>query len=630
MPPFDAPPSLRGSHALAKHWLLDRYFRYAWLLLAWGTVMAAFRGTYSDVLGLIGYVAITAGSWLVARKKRWFGAFAHLTLLFPYWTWYDGLEGGLPALLGGAPGFAAMLVFPTMTLVALDGRRGAVLSIGLAALGLAIRFDGWTERDIGAFLIGSGAIIGLVYRGLTRDLEQAHAELSRQARVDPVTGAASRRGLEEEARKLGPSGAFLFVDLSRFRTINDVFGHVVGDELLRRVVARVRKATKEGALIARLDADELAVLVRGADEAEALRLGNEIAAHIEQPFEVGGQLLHTGAHVGVAHWPKDGDSLADLLRASDHAMIEAKKRGTRVAVAKSDIRGVPRRALEVDLWRAIERRELVVHLQPVMDLASSRLAGAEALVRWQHPDRGLLHPPAFIELAEETGQIVAIDHFVLTATVAHLRTLRERGVDVWVAVNVSARTLDDESLLPRLRELLGDDRGLAQGLVLEITETAAMRDPEAVVERLEHVRALGVGAAIDDFGMGYSSLAYLRRLPATHLKLDRAFTSGIGHHERDEQVIDFVLQLAERLGMHVVAEGVEHEAQRRWLANRGCRYGQGFGLGRPEPAEAFLTRAQAAPPSGPAAPASGPVDLDVHDAHLDPGPADVPLVATSS
>lgn len=620
---FAAPPSLRGSHALAKHWLLDRYFRYAWVLLAWGTVMAAFRGTYADVLGLIGYVAVTLGAWLLARKRRWLGAFSHLALLFPYWTWYDGLEGGLPALLGGAPGFAAMLVFPTMTLVALDGRRGAALSLGLAAVGLGIRFEGWTERGIGAFLIGSGAIIGLVYRGLTRDLEQAHGELQRQARVDPVTGAASRRGLEEETQKLGPTGAFLFVDLSRFRTINDVFGHVVGDELLRRVVARVRKATKETAVIARLDADELAVLLRGVDEAEALRLANEIAAHIEQPFEVGGQLLHTGAHVGIAHWPKDGDALVDLLRASDHAMIEAKKRGTRVAVAKSDIRGVPRRALEVDLWRAIERRELVVHLQPVMDLASSRLAGAEALVRWQHPDRGLLHPPAFVELAEETGQIVAIDHFVLTATVGHLRTLRERGVDAWVAVNVSARTLDDDSLLPRLRELVGGDRDLAKGLILEITETAAMRDPEAVVERLELVRALGVGAAIDDFGMGYSSLAYLRRLPATHLKLDRAFTSGISHHERDEQVIDFVLQLAERLGMHVVAEGVEHEVQRRWLANRGCRYGQGFGLGRPEPAEAFLARAHSAPSSAPPAPASGPVEVDGQ-------PADVPLVATSS
>lgn len=590
----DLVPGARGGNrSLAQHWLLDRYWIFAWGILLLTLPLVAWLGGAVDGYASIGYVLVTTAAWLLSRKRKALGARLHLLFLFPFWAGYASVEGALPEALGGTVGYAALLLFPTVTLTALEGRRGAVAALVLSVLGLALQHPRPQELAVELFLLSTGALIGLVFRKLVGDLELAREELRTQAERDVLTGVLNRRGLAALEPSLGEGGALLFLDLARFKTVNDVFGHVVGDDLLAQVSRRLEAAAGRDDVVARVGGDEFVVVARGRDEPDAARLAEALVGAVEAPFELANRaVMHVGAHVGIALWPRDGRTLTELMGASDEAMYRAKTRGLAHATADGHQGNGARRALEVELRRAIEGGELELHYQVVRDLENGRIAGAEALVRWNHPERGLLPPALFVELAEETGQIVQIDRFVMARAAEHLRAWRAMGLDLWVAVNVSARSLDHADFLPNLERLLEAQPELSGRLVVELTESAAMRDPELVVARLERLRELGVASAIDDFGMGYSSLAYLRRLPATHLKLDRAFTSGIGHHARDEEVIGMVLDLAQRLGLHVVAEGVEEDAQATWLTEKGCRFAQGFGIARPCDRESFTTLAR--------------------------------------
>ncbi len=578
-------------------WLLSRYFHSAWLILAVAAPILVWRGGWRDALAIGLFIGSTAVCWKVeAVRPRW-GAGTHLVAMFPFWAWYSGMAGGLPLALGaGVSEYVILLLFPILTLVAVGGYRGAAAALGLGLAGLTWRFRVTTAWMEGLFLIGTSVLTGLVFRKLVLQLERAHTKLRHMAYHDPLSELPNRRELALHGREpLKGRGALLFVDLDRFKNVNDALGHAAGDEMLRMVAARVRESVPEEHLVARTGGDEFAVLFEGADEGEAIDLARRILARIEAPFELRGRVVHVGGSAGIAIWPDHGRDLEMLMQSADAALYRAKARTNPVIVHRPehDDGGRTQRILEVDFRRALEREELVLYYQPVVDVVARRVVGAEALVRWRHPERGLLLPVNFVGFAEENGAIGAIDRWVLKTAAAQARVWGKEGFEGWIAVNVSARTLDENRLAADVKQVLAREQLDPKKLVLELTESAAVRDPDVTLQQLHDVHALGSSVAIDDFGMGYSSLAMLRRLPVQHLKIDRSFISGIGTHVRDEEMIELLLQLAARWRIEVIAEGVETAHQLAWLIERGCRLAQGFALARPMPVDRFLDAARA-------------------------------------
>jgi diguanylate cyclase (GGDEF)-like protein len=587
----DGPP-------MADRWLLERYWLFGWLIFAIASPLLLLLGSDVDQWGAGGYVAVTAIGWLVGRQSERLGIRLHLLLLFPYWTWFSGLEGGLPLALGvGTGGFVLMLVFPVLTLVTVEGYLGAAASLVVGGGCLLWRWPSLEGRLQGAFLLGVTVLLGLVFRRLATELASAQTRLHHMAYHDDLTSLGNRRLLQQRAaewlREEDSCGALLFVDLDRFKTVNDVLGHTVGDQILRIVAKRIADATPETALATRIGGDEFAVLLPDVDsEKQAKRIADDIVYRLCEPIDVSERSVQVDASVGIAMWPAHGRTLEGLMQRVDLAIYRSKKQGVSVAVHEEahHAGALSSRGLEVDMNRAIEDGQLRLDFQPIVRLSTLEVVGAEALVRWQHPSHGLLPPAAFIESAEETGHIVAIDRWVLRQAAKQAKSWSRAGFDGWISVNISARTLLDDMLLSVVKEVLATEKLDPSQLVLELTESAAMTDPDASFARLRALALLGVDIAIDDFGMGYSSLAYLKRLPARHLKIDRSFTSGIGEHSRDEELIELVLQLAAKWNLEIIAEGVETEEQLDWLRDKGCELGQGYHFGRPTRARDFVTR----------------------------------------
>jgi diguanylate cyclase (GGDEF)-like protein len=443
------------------------------------------------------------------------------------------------------------------------------------------------------------------------------AEVARRASVDPLTGLANRtafsRRLQEALGTLegsGPPGdqpdrpgdhpggppdppgppapALLLLDLDDFKTINDSLGHSSGDEVLRVVAERLRGCLGPGDLAARLGGDEFAVLVpEVADEGEAVALGERMAAILRTPVTVSGREVLARASVGV-RLARGGDEDPErLLRDADMAMYAAKtagRAGVRVFDTAMHTRAVQRLDFEAALRRAVIRQQFTVRYQPVVELPGGKLAGLEALVRWDHPERGLVMPGEFVALAEDTGLIVPIGRWVLHAACQAARDWQRRfplQPHPFLSVNLSVRQLQQPDLLEDVAGAL-DASGLdPDQLMLEITESVLAADQEAMLERLSGLRALGVHLAIDDFGTGYSSLAYLRHLPVDVLKLAKPFVDGLLHGAEEAALTNAILRIADLLGLRVIAEGIEQEAQALELARLGCPYGQGFHFARP-------------------------------------------------
>jgi diguanylate cyclase (GGDEF)-like protein len=380
----------------------------------------------------------------------------------------------------------------------------------------------------------------------------------------------------------------LWLDLDDFKRVNDSLGHGAGDDLLREVSLRLRSVLRPGDLAARLGGDEFAVVLDDVPgDEEALRAGERVLLALSPPIQIGERAVSVRASVGVA--VSDGDSWTteELLRNADLAMYIAKGSGkgcVRLFEPSMHDALVERLSLESQLEQAVEEAELVLHYQPIVELATGAIIGFEALVRWNHPTRGLLQPVDFIPLAEETGQVLPIDRWVLLKACCQGRAWQRDlmgGRPLEVAVNLSTRQLEDDRVVDLVRLALEVSELAPDSLVLEVTESFLLRDEIAGSRRLRALRDLGVRLAIDDFGTGYSSLSYLRSLPVDVLKIDRSFTAGLGKLEEDQALVQAILRLADSLGLSTVAEGVEHASQRDVLVALGCPQGQGWHFARP-------------------------------------------------
>ena len=442
-------------------------------------------------------------------------------------------------------------------------------------------------------LLDDPAVAGIVanHRDIT-DRKAYQDRLAHEARHDSLTGLPNRKafferleGALELGRRRGTGVALLFVDLDRFKLINDTLGHIAGDRLLAAVSDRLVESTRPGDVVARLSGDEFIILLE--DSADPAEVAERLAEALRQPLELAGRRLVVTASVGVAVSETSAESPEDLLSHADLAMYAAKEGGRARSVVfdpGATPQFVERVELEAGLRSAVQRRELLLHYQPIVDPRTREIKGFEALVRWQHPGRGLLAPSGFIGLAEETGLIETVGRWVLEEACRTLADWRGEFAarPLMMSVNVSAVQLHEPGFAGLVADVTAKSGVSPSSLVLEITEGVLVR-PEKTLEVLQELRTLGVGIALDDFGTGYSSLGYLRRLPLDFIKIDRTFIEDLGIEDGDNSIVRAINDLARNLGLRVIAEGVETEEQARSIAGLGCELAQGYLYSRPQP-----------------------------------------------
>jgi diguanylate cyclase (GGDEF)-like protein len=432
---------------------------------------------------------------------------------------------------------------------------------------------------------------------VSRRLQRHVERIQHQAFHDDLTELPNRLHFREHisgaiaaAQQESRPVAVFLLDLDRFKEINDTLGHQCGDKLLKDIAVRLRGVTGDDALLARLGGDEFGIVAAGRTADEALLLAQIVRSSFEDPFVAQGVPLVIEASIGISVYPDHGANVDTLIQHADVAMYTAKDKRLGVALYEAglDKSTAAELALMSELRNALEREEIVLHYQPQIDVTSGRILGMEALVRWQHPERGLLPPGAFIPAVERTGVSTALTQYVLSGVARQLQTWREAGVeiDVTVAVNLTMFDLLDTSLPGKVASLL-ENAGVDPGrLELEITERVIMADPVRVRSVVEQLKETGVRIAIDDFGTGYSSLSYLKSLPVDVIKIDRSFVMGMMEDESDRAIVRSTIDLAHNLGLAVVAEGVDSKDTLEELARYGCDLAQGFYIARPQPAVA--------------------------------------------
>jgi diguanylate cyclase (GGDEF)-like protein len=440
------------------------------------------------------------------------------------------------------------------------------------------------------------------------DRRRAEKRLAHQALHDPLTGLPNRALFDSRLLVALNRGdryrnrlAVMFVDLDNFKVVNDSLGHGVGDELLVAVSSRLVGAVRNVDTVARFGGDEFVVLAEDlTDETQAVMVAQRLLSAFETPFVVAGQELFVGASVGIALSGRDGAVPEDLVRDADVAMYRAKSKGRgRYEVFDDEMRGraVARLKIENDLRRALDADEFRLFYHPLMSLEDESIVGCEALLRWDHPDRGLVPPDDFIPIAEESGLILPIGEWVLENACRQARRWRSEGKDIAVSVNLAPRQLAQAGLPETVRRILKHTGLPAPALCVEITEGAVIESSQATAASLHGLRKLGVRIAMDDFGTGYSSLGYLRSLPVDVIKLDRAFVNSLPKNREDQAIVSAIMALGNSLGLTVVAEGVETRSQLTELRRLGCRFVQGFYFGKPLPPEdlsldGFLARSR--------------------------------------
>jgi diguanylate cyclase (GGDEF)-like protein len=407
-------------------------------------------------------------------------------------------------------------------------------------------------------------------------------------------GEILREIIAENKKNENPQHCYvLFLDLARFKTINDSLGHSFGDKVLVLVAKRFLRLLQQTDFVARLGGDEFAIVLNDLNGAEAAEQAAwDIHQKISQPFSISGNKINIGINIGIAPCSSEYETPEDVLRDADIAMHYAKERGSGVEIFSKDLRRqfIQHAQIESELPFAIERGEFAIHYQPMISLKDGSLIGFEALLRWFHRERGFISPAEFIPIAEETGHIVPITTWILKETCSQLAKWQKMAYSnrqLIVSVNISGKHLSYQSLLVDVEMALEKTNLAPSSLKLEITESAAMENAEQTIRMLSHLKSLGVQLSIDDFGTGYSSLSYLHRLPVDTLKIDRSFVNSVGERGEDSEILQTIISLAKNLKMRVIAEGIETDSQLKVLKNLGCDYGQGYLLAKPLPKDAI-------------------------------------------
>lgn len=435
--------------------------------------------------------------------------------------------------------------------------------------------------------------------GLAIESRKSEERIRHLAHYDELTGLLNRAMFSQVlSHALAQAGrndhqiGLLFMDLDRFKNINDTLGHYAGDQVLQEVARRLRSTMREEDTVARLGGDEFVVMVENFKEPSALAVvAKKLIEQLAMPMTIEGREFHQTVSIGISTYPGDGDDLQTLIRNADIAMYRAKQHGRnnhRFYSAQMSAGSLERMTLEAGLRRAIEQNEFVLHYQPQLHIATGEITGVEALVRWQHPEKGLLSPFKFISLAEETGLIVPIGQWVLQSACRQLRAWRDSGLPpARIAVNLSARQFAHDELLSDIAVALRRSGLSPDMLELEITESAVMDNPGHAIRILNELKAMGIHISMDDFGTGYSSLANLKRFPIGSVKIDRSFTREIPQDGNDAAITCAIIAMAHALNLKVVAEGVENDDQLAFLREQHCDEIQGYYFSRPMSAEAL-------------------------------------------
>jgi diguanylate cyclase (GGDEF)-like protein len=488
------------------------------------------------------------------------------------------------------PGYSDSLVRTRPPGFVLPGLAAAT-GLALLIVGTIIRVDGVALTLAAATMIVVGARLTLSVRGLRALTEERH----RQAVTDELTGLGNRRQLlhllngffTDQADPLLPERqlAFLYVDLDHFKEINDSFGHSTGDELLRQLGPRLSQSLRGTDVLVRLGGDELGVVLVDTDPDYATDVAQRLMAKLEEPFNLDGVNVRIGASIGIAIAPKDATDAASLMRCADVAMYRAKLERSAFQIYREGIDDTSNRLHLVDELRAaVEERKLILHYQPQVNLRTGEISSLEALIRWPHPRLGMIPPLEFLPLAEEAGLIHSLTALVLDLALTQCAAWRAAGRRLTVSVNISATNLLDPGFIEVVQDSLARHHVPSSALILEITETTVIGDFARCRIVIEQMRALGLAVAIDDFGAGFTSLAYLGSLAVSELKLDRTFIDGLGGKDgRDETLVQATIELGHALGLRVVAEGIEDRATLDLLASLGCDLAQGYFISRPMP-----------------------------------------------
>ncbi|BAN34936.1 diguanylate cyclase/phosphodiesterase [Sulfuricella denitrificans skB26] len=421
--------------------------------------------------------------------------------------------------------------------------------------------------------------------------------LDRLAHFDNVTNLSNRHFFNERlgslvgrALQFKERAVVMFIDLDNFKIVNDTLGHDAGDALLRIVAERLSKTLRFGDVISRIGGDEFAIILENVEKiSQAVKVAEKCLSSLAEPILIDGNELYIGASIGISACPDDASNMHELLKHADTAMYYAKNKGKNTyQVFLPDMKeGAQKRlTLESSLRRALERQEFALYYQPQIDLKTRRMIGVEALIRWMHPELGIVNPVEFIPIAEENGLIVPIGEWVLKTACLQLKVWHDLGLThLSMSVNLSGRQLKEDNLVERIKQIVREAEADPSALHLELTESMLMDAGTMTIEKLEQICAIGIQLEIDDFGTGYSSMSYLKRYPITTLKVDKSFVRELPENTDDAAITTAIIAMAHSLKMHVMAEGVETDEQAEFLQSNGCRNAQGYLFSRPVPAE---------------------------------------------
>lgn len=475
-----------------------------------------------------------------------------------------------------------------------------VLRIGMEPFELeGQRSDGQSipiELSVSVVETDEREVFTIFFRDIT-ERKQQRLKLEHQANHDALTELPNRKLFSDRLEQtLSASGltdssfAVLLLDLDRFKEVNDTLGHPTGDLLLKKISERLQAAVPDTGMIARIGGDEFALLLPSAESiGQAISASEELLQVLSEPFDLAGLTLEIGGSIGIAMYPEHGDDAASLVKCADVAMYVAKQAQSGFAIydVEEDQNSVRYLTLTGDLRRAIQEGQLVLFYQPKINLKQNRIVAVEALIRWIHPEHGFIPPDDFIDKAEQTGVIGDMTEWVLNTAIAQAAAWQERGLEIDMAVNISARLLGDFEIVEQVKQSLRKWNVPPESLILEVTENALMDDPAKAMEVITALADLRARISIDDFGTGYSSLGYLKDLPANEMKIDKCFVQSMHESESDATIVQSTVGLAHGLGLKVVAEGIETEDHRRELAIIDCDVGQGYLFSKPLPIEEF-------------------------------------------